>query len=115
MECLIDPRINYRTISKDVKRQRDIIISKILEMTNMDVLRKGLKPSHFPANPKDNDNIESIERIPGILQSSWTRQEYTDLKNRPKGTSFKSSCKKIVEQLEKHKSVRKSPLSAHPT
>ena len=40
-----------------------------------------------------------------MASSGWSKEEYLEFLKRPKGTSFKSSCKKILDQLVKHKSA----------
>jgi len=105
MECLIDPVINYQEIGLDIKRQRDAVIKKILEMTQNNRVYDGLKISDFKNPSKDCETCIKIESIPGIEKSTWDKKEHDELKRRPKGTSFKSSCHTILDQLEKHKSV----------
>lgn len=106
MECLINPNVDYSRLPKAIKRQREHVIKTILSLSNSDVLYSGLKAKSFRKNfDEKKENSIRIETIPGISKSTFTRREYEILRKRPRGTSFKASCKKIVQQLEKHKSV----------
>ena len=106
MECLIDPDIDYSTIGNVLRKQRDFVIRNIIALSNNGKEYPGLPATFFKKIVgKDPEQISRIQQIPGISKTNWDTKEYNELKKRPKGTSFKSSCKSIIDQLEKHKSV----------
>ena len=107
MECLIDPCVSYSEISGEIKDQKKYIIEYVKSLVNN--YTKYDKENITFATEKDKDSngnptIEFIEKLPGIYNSRWTKDEYMESLKRPNGTSFKSSCKKILDQLVKHKS-----------
>lgn len=108
MECLIDPSVNYSDIASQIKEQKKFVTDYIKLLVNNSKLYDKENINFAKDSDKDcngDPTVEFIEKINGISSSRWTREEYSEFLKRPKGTSFKSSCKKILDQLAKHKSA----------
>lgn len=101
MECLIDPTVSYNNIAAEIKEQKFFVTEFIKSLVNNEKLydKENLGvPKESDKDANGDPKVEFVERIAGIGISRWTREEYYESLKRPKGTSFKSSCKKILDQ-----------------
>jgi hypothetical protein len=101
MECLIDPTVSYNDIAAEIKEQKFFVTEFIKSLVNNEKLydKENLGvPKESDKDANGDPKVEFVERIAGISISRWTREEYYESLKRPKGTSFKSSCKKILDQ-----------------
>ncbi|KAL6052194.1 histone acetyltransferase [Balamuthia mandrillaris] len=67
MECVIHPRVNYVEMPNILKKQREILLSKIRELSNSHIVHKGLdiwKKSGYPQRIL-------LSAIPGIDKSTF--------------------------------------------
>ena len=67
MQCKIVRDIDYINISETLKKQRDAIIAKIFQMSNMRIYQ-GLR--------FDVGREYSFDEIPGLKEAGWTVKSY---------------------------------------
>lgn len=108
MECLINPAVDYHKIYDQIKSQKDNLLEIILQdhrKQNDTIYTLGDQNEHRQYVNSDSEILSRIRGLKGISESTWSEEEYKQLKDKPRGTSLKASCLKIIDQLTKHKSV----------
>ena len=109
MECILVEDINYRTIMEDVRNQKNLLKEYLKTKINNHKVHPRI-PEKKWANlikekKKNQETLMNIKNIPGISQSKYEQKEIEALKEKEKGTTFRNSCKTIIEQILQHKSV----------
>lgn len=67
MQCKIVRDIDYVNISETLKKQRDAIIAKIFQMSNIRI---------YPGLRFDEGREYSFDEIPGLKEAGWTVKSY---------------------------------------
>jgi histone acetyltransferase len=108
MECLIDPDIDYINIGAFISNQKITLIDFIKTKIENNTLYKGFSEIDWKeaSSSKQQNKYQTLinpEKIPGLKNSGFTIEEYHQILVLPKGTSFQSSCLKILDQLVANK------------
>lgn len=108
MECLLDPEIDYINIGNFISAQKKCLIEFLKTKVENNTLYKGFmeidwKNATSTKSQNRYDTLMNPEKIPGLKNSGFTFEEYQEILNLPRGTSFQSSCLKILDQMVAHK------------
>lgn len=107
MECILVENIDYRTVMADVKKQKNLIKEFLKTQINNNIVYEGISEQVWVKlkQKKNQETLIKIKDIPGIKESRFEQKEIDALKEKEKGTTFRNSCKTIIQQILQHTSV----------
>jgi histone acetyltransferase len=102
MECLIDPDVDYHTITQLIAYKKQCLLKELEKKLNLKKEYSGLSKKNI-TKQKNNKfkTIINVNEIPGLENYSF--EEFKNLESMPKSTSFNESCFNILSQLKSNK------------
>ena len=84
MECYVHPTIDYSRVSDIVKKQKDLVVSKIKELCLNSIrfdgreIDKRVKDEYVRVNGLGEEEVFRINplEIPGVKESGWTFEDH---------------------------------------
>jgi len=95
MECVIHPNLEYLSIPKMIKRQRDVVYEKIKEISNSHIVHQGLdfqNKKNIPIDQiegiRESGWVSTISETEKVALYKWLEQALADIMNHPSAWPF---------------------------